>query len=200
MTVFFILPLIPLIGGILTLINYFRQKDTKLLSNVFSGLLFVCALLAAFTYKTPLVFNINFFEGADNIIQDIKLQLEGLSLFMIVLVSSISYFVHQFASRYLSSDASQGRFMAQLSLLTAAVLFLVMGGNLLSCFLGWEFVGLTLYLLLNHYHYDQRANRAAKKEFIINRLGDAAFMVAIILCLFYFNSSEFSRAALPSCT
>lgn len=195
MTVFFILPLIPLIGGILTLINYFRQKDTKLLSNVFSGLLFVCALLAAFTYKTPLVFNINFFEGADNIIQDIKLQLEGLSLFMIVLVSSISYFVHQFASRYLSSDASQGRFMAQLSLLTAAVLFLVMGGNLLSCFLGWEFVGLTLYLLLNHYHYDQRANRAAKKEFIINRLGDAAFMVAIILCLFYFNSSEFSVLA-----
>lgn len=195
MNVFFILPLVPFISGILTLINYFRKKDTALMTNVFSGLLFVGAILAAFTYKTPLVLKVKFFEGADNIIQNIKLQLEGLTLFMIVLVSSISFFVHQFASRYLRSDASQGRFMAQLSLLTAAVLFLVMGGNLLTCFLGWEFVGLTLYLLLNHYHYDQRANKAAKKEFIINRLGDVAFMVAIILCFSYFKSSEFSVLA-----
>lgn len=197
MAIFFILPLIPLISGILTLINYFRKKDITLLSNVFSGLLFVCAWIAAFKYKTPLTFKIEFFEGADNITQNIKLQIGSLTLFMVVLVSSISFFVHQFASRYLRADSSQGRFMAQLSLLTASVLFLVMGGNLLSCFLGWEFVGLTLYLLLNHYHYDQRANRAAKKEFIINRLGDVCFMIAISLCLSYFKSSEFEVLASP---
>lgn len=197
MAIFFILPLIPLISGILTLINYFRKKDITLLSNVFSGLLFVCAWLAAFKYKAPLTFKIEFFEGADNITQNIKLQIGSLTLFMVVLVSSISFFVHQFASRYLRADSSQGRFMAQLSLLTASVLFLVMGGNLLSCFLGWEFVGLTLYLLLNHYHYDQRANRAAKKEFIINRLGDVCFMIAISLCLSYFKSSEFEVLASP---
>lgn len=197
MAIFFILPLIPLTGGILTLINYFRQKDTNLLVNVFSGLLFACAWIAALKYKTPLSFEIPFFDGANNVIQHIELQLGGLTLFMIVLVSSISFFVHQFASRYLRADVSQGRFMAQLSLLTAAVIFLVMGGNLLTIFLGWEFVGLTLYILLNHYHYDQRANRAAKKEFIINRVGDISFMVAIALSFVYFKSSEFTVLASP---
>lgn len=200
MAIFFILPLIPLIGGILTLINYFRQKDTNLLVNVFSGLLFGSAWIAALKYKTPRSFEIPFFDGANNVIQHIELQLGGLTLFMVVLVSSISFFVHQFASRYLRSDVSQGRFMAQLSLLTAAVIFLVMGGNLLTCFLGWEFVGLTLYLLLNHYHYDQRANRAAKKEFIINRVGDISFMVAIALSFVYFQSSEFTVLATPPIT
>lgn len=195
MTIFFILPLIPLTGGIFTLVNYFRQKDTSLLINVFSGLLFACAWLAAFKYKAPLSFGVAFFKSENNVIYQIELDIDNLALFMVVLVSSISFFVHQFASRYLRSDLTQGRFMAQLSLLTAAVIFLVMGGNLLTIFLAWEFVGLTLYLLLNHYHYDQRANRAAKKEFIINRLGDMAFMVALCLCNTYFKSSELSVLA-----
>ena len=68
MAIFFILPLIPLISGVLTLINYFRQKHTSLLSNVFSGLLFVCAWLAAIKYTTPLVFDIPFFKGGGHLI------------------------------------------------------------------------------------------------------------------------------------
>ena len=100
--------------------------------------------------------------------------------------------MHRYATNYLASDATQGRFMAQLSVLTAAVSFLVISGNMLTAFIGWQFVGLSLYILLNHYHYDSNANKSAKKKFIINRIGDLSFLSAVTLCYVYFGNSDFN--------
>lgn len=191
MEIFFIVPLIPLIGGVFTLINHFRHENTNLLTNVFSGLLLLIAIAMFFSVKHPYSTEIMFYHNKDRSFP-LELLIDKLTVTMLLLISFISFVVHQYATRYLRSDITQGRFMGQLSLLTASVVLLVMSGNLLTAFMGWEFISLTLYLLLNHYHYDSNANRAAKKKFVINRIGDLSFLCAVALCYFYFRTSEFS--------
>ncbi len=191
MSLFFLLPFIPLSGGILTLIYHFRKENTNLLSNVF---IFISLLLSVALIKEIGLeknYSFLFFRNNDlNLV--LKLQIDNLTIIMLLLINFISFIIHRYSTHYLSSDVTQGRFMAQLSILTAAVSFLVMSGNLLTAFIAWQFIGLSLYLLLNHYHYDDFANKAAKKKFIINRLGDLSFLSAVILCYKYSGNSDFN--------
>lgn len=119
--------------------------------------------------------------GADN--------LSRLMFCVVLLISTMIYF---YAKRYLDSDTTRCRFLFQLSLVTASVLLLILSKNLLTAFVGWQLIGLNLYLLLNHYRDDWQANRAAKKKFIINRIGDLCFLSALILCYQNYSSSDFT--------
>lgn len=192
MNLFFLMPLIPFIGGALTLVYHFRNENTNLLTNMF--------ILISLCVSLILIDNINhqalYYEFAffsiDGLDLKIKLQIDNLSIVMLLLINFISFIMHRYSTNYLASDPTQGRFMAQLSVLTAAVSLLVISGNLLTAFIGWQFVGLSLYILLNHYHYDTNANKSAKKKFIINRIGDLSFLTAVVLCYVYFGNSDFN--------
>ena len=81
-----------------------------------------------------------------------------LTRIMSLVVILISVLLYAYARRYLLSDLTRSRFLTQLCLVSASVLILVMSGNLLTAFIGWQLIGLNLYLLLNHYHYDLQAN------------------------------------------
>ena len=192
MSLFFLMPLIPFIGGILTLIYHFRGENTNLLTNMFILIsLGVSIILIGEINTQTLYYELPFFS-LDNFVLNIKFQIDNLSIVMLLLINFISFIMHRYANNYLASDTTQGRFMAQLSILTAAVSFLVISGNLLTAFIGWQFVGLSLYILLNHYHYDTNANKSAKKKFIINRIGDLSFLTAVTLCYVYFGNSDFN--------
>jgi NADH:ubiquinone oxidoreductase subunit 5 (subunit L)/multisubunit Na+/H+ antiporter MnhA subunit len=117
---------------------------------------------------------------------------DRLTMLMLLFIGSVSLMVHLYASRYLYSDLNRSRFMMQLSAVTFSIVFLVMSGNLLTAFIGWQLIGFNLYWLLNHCHYDEYANRAAKKKFVINRIGDMSFLLAVILCLYFYSSTDFS--------
>lgn len=117
--------------------------------------------------------------------------LDKLSLSMLLLISFISTIVNRYAARYVYSDLNRSRFLFQLSLVTFSVIFLVLSANLLTAFIGWQLIGFHLYWLLNHYHYDENANRAAKKKFVINRIGDVSFLLAVIISLYYYSSTDF---------
>ena len=192
MSLFFLMPMIPFIGGVLTLIYHFRGENTNLLTNMFI-LISLCMsiILIGKLNHQILYYELPFFS-LNNFDLTIKLQIDNLSIVMLLLINFISFIMHRYATNYLASDATQGRFMAQLSVLTAAVSFLVISGNLLTAFIGWQFVGLSLYILLNHYHYDSNANKSAKKKFIINRIGDLSFLTAVTLCYVYFGNSDFN--------
>ncbi len=191
MNLFFLLPFIPLSGGILTLIYHFKKENTNLLSNVFIFISLVITLLLLQNIGINKTYSVLFFHNNDlNLI--IKLQIDNLTIVMLLFINFISFIIHRYSTYYVASDITQGRFMAQLSILTAAVSFLVMSGNLLTAFIAWQFIGLSLYLLLNHYHYDDYANKAAKKKFIINRVGDLSFLSAVVLSYKYFNTSDFN--------
>ncbi|MBB71920.1 MAG: hypothetical protein CMF50_05930 [Legionellales bacterium] len=129
---------------------------------------------------------------------DLNLTFDNLTWVMLGLVSFLSLNIHSYASRYLLSDQNQGRFIGQLSLLSAAVTLLCVSGDLLTAFIAWQFIGMSLYLLLNHYHYDAKANQAAKKKFMINRVGDVSFLIAVILAEYFYHSSDFAVLAQQS--
>lgn len=190
MSLFFLLPIIPLIGGVLTLIYHFKKQNTNLLSNVFVFMSLCLAIILIKDIGHNKELSFLFFKN-NQIAMIIKLQIDNLTIIMLLLINFISFVIHRYSNYYLASDSTQGRFMGQLSILTAAVSLLVMSGNLLTAFIAWQFIGLSLYLLLNHYHYNDNANKAAKKKFIINRLGDLCFLSAVILCYQYFGSSDF---------
>lgn len=122
---------------------------------------------------------------------DISLHYDALSWVMLSLVSFIALMIQSYTARYLLPDANQNRFMAQLCLLTFSVMLLVISGSLFTAFLAWECIGLSLYLLLNHYHYDRNANKAAKKKFMINRVGDICFLLAVVLCAHQFGDTDY---------
>lgn len=108
-------------------------------------------------------------------------------------VSLLNLIIQSYSARYLYFDQNQRRFIGQLFLLVFSVMLLVMSGGLLTAFIAWQLIGLSLYLLLNHYHYDVRANKAAKKKFMINRVGDISFLLAVILTLHQHGTTVFAE-------
>lgn len=192
MNIFFLIPLIPLIGGVLTLVYHFKNENTNILTNMFIFISFIFSLiLISRINQQTIIYELPFFS-INSLNLTIKIQIDNLSIVMLLLINFISLIIHRYATYYLESDITQGRFMAQLSILTSAVSFLVISGNLLTAFIGWQFVGLALYILLNHYHYNIDANKSAKKKFIINRVGDLGFLTAVVLCYVYFGNSDFN--------
>lgn len=127
-----------------------------------------------------------------NLKLSIVLHYDLLTWVMLCLVSFVSLIIHSYATRYLRSDQNQKRFMGQLSLLTFSVILLMLSGSLFTAFIAWQFIGLSLYLLLNHYHYDVKANKAAKKKFMINRVGDICFLLAVIMSFQQYGTTTFT--------
>lgn len=122
---------------------------------------------------------------------ELSFKIDNLAVIMLWVVGIIGYTVFNYASRYLLSDKSRNRFLIQILLTIFSVIFFILSSNLLTAFIGWQLIGLNLYLLLNHYHYQPEANRAAKKKYIINKLGDMCFLLAIILCYHYYGTTDY---------
>lgn len=117
----------------------------------------------------------------NDIALNIQLQFDILAKIMMGFILVIGFLIYHYAQNYLESDQTRLRFLAQFNLVISSVLLLVTSANLLTAFIAWQFIGINLYLLLNHYHLDPAANRAAKKKFVINRVGDCSFLLAMIL-------------------
>lgn len=117
--------------------------------------------------------------------QDVTLRLvlgfDALTRLLLIFIFFISFIIYSYARNYLLSDNTRQRFLVQFSLVVTSVVLLAMSMNLFTAFVAWQFIGINLYLLLNHYHDDPAANKAAKKKFILNRLGDCSFLLAIVI-------------------
>lgn len=117
---------------------------------------------------------------------------DRLTAVMLMMVLAIALFINHYSLRYLQSDTQLTRFLWQLNGLVAAVILLIVSGNLLTAFIAWQWIGVGLYSLLNHYHYKTAANRAAKKKFMINRIGDLCFLSAVLLSIVTIGDSSYS--------
>ena len=111
------------------------------------------------------------------------LRLDGLSMTMISVVSGVGFLIHLFASWYMRGEEGYARFFAYMNLFVASMLFLVLGDNLLFLYFGWEGVGLCSYLLIGFYYKDPANGYAARKAFIVTRIGDT-FMAIGLFVLF----------------
>jgi NADH-quinone oxidoreductase subunit L len=122
---------------------------------------------------------------------DWSLRLDTLSVVMVAMVTFISTLIHIYSVGYMHHDPSNPRFFAYLSLFSFMMLMLVTADNLVQLFFGWEGVGLMSYLLIGFWYDRQSACRAAMKAFIVNRIGDLAFVLGIALVFWTFGSVEF---------
>ncbi len=131
---------------------------------------------------------------------DLALRLDALSAVMILVITGIGSLIHIYSTSYMheETDEAFGRFFSYLNLFCFFMLMLVLGSNVLVMFVGWEGVGLCSYLLIGFYYEKKSASDAAKKAFVVNRIGDFAFLLATLLLVVTFNSLDFTTIALAA--
>src|SRR5690349_1097276 len=133
---------------------------------------------------------------------DWALRVDTLTAVMLVVVTTVSAFVHLYSIGYMEEDPYRPRFFAYLSLFTFAMLALVTSDNLVQLFFGWEGVGLMSYLLIGFWFHKPEANAAAIKAFVVNRVGDFGFALGIFAVFMMTGAIEFTTvfALAPSLT
>ncbi|MGH8541021.1 MAG: NADH-quinone oxidoreductase subunit L, partial [Stenotrophobium sp.] len=109
------------------------------------------------------------------------LRLDQLSLVMMSVITGVGFFIHLFASWYMRGDDGYPRFFSYMNLFIASMLFLVLGDNLLFLYFGWEGVGLSSYLLIGFWYKDPANGLAARKAFVVTRVGDTFMAIGLFL-------------------
>ncbi|MFG2693660.1 NADH-quinone oxidoreductase subunit L [Kitasatospora sp. NPDC048407] len=122
---------------------------------------------------------------------DISFQLDQLSIVFVLLITGVGTLIHLYSVGYMAHDERRRRFFGYLNLFVAAMLLLVLAGNYLLLYVGWEGVGLASYLLIGFWQHKPSAATAAKKAFIVNRVGDMGLSIAIMLMFAEFGSFAF---------
>ncbi|HUR79658.1 MAG TPA: NADH-quinone oxidoreductase subunit L [Thermoanaerobaculia bacterium] len=124
---------------------------------------------------------------------DIAFQLDPLSIVMLMVVTWVGFLIHLYSIGYMHHEEGYWRYFAYLNLFLAAMLILILGSSYLFMFVGWEGVGLCSYLLIGFYYQTDYAPAAGKKAFIVNRIGDFGFLVAMFLMFAYMGSVDFAK-------
>ncbi|MGI9136453.1 MAG: NADH-quinone oxidoreductase subunit L, partial [Candidatus Nanopelagicales bacterium] len=123
---------------------------------------------------------------------DLAFQLDQLSMVFVLLITIVGTLIHIYSLGYMSHDKDKRKFFGYLNLFVAAMLILVLANNFLLLYVGWEGVGLASYLLIGFWQVKPTAAAAAKKAFVINRVGDVGLSLAIMLMFVTFGSVTFS--------
>lgn len=123
---------------------------------------------------------------------DFGILLDQLSLLWLLFVTGIGSLIHLYSISYMHDDENMHKFFAYLNLFVFFMITLVVGSNLLVMFIGWEGVGLCSYLLIGFWYKNQDYNNAAKKAFIMNRIGDLGFLIGMFILAYCFNSLDYS--------
>src|SRR5678815_5586533 len=132
-------------------------------------------------------------EGkATRFIIDWSFLLDPLSSIMVLVVTGIGFLIHVYSAGYMHEEDGFYRFFAYLNLFMFSMLTLVLGSNYVMMFIGWEGVGLCSYLLIGYYFLKKSAGDAAKKAFVVNRVGDWGLATGILLIFATFGSLDFN--------
>jgi NADH-quinone oxidoreductase subunit L len=159
------------VAFLITLVNFTRMLGVELEAPV---------ILTYWTWMATGTFTV-----------DAALQLDQLSMVMMMIVTGVGFLIHVFSVGYMRDDAGYPRYFAYLNLFIFFVLVLVMGASYPLMFVGWEGVGLCSYLLIGFWFSDREKSDAGKKAFIVNRIGDFGFLVAMFLLFAEFGTLDF---------
>src|SRR5688500_3316348 len=124
---------------------------------------------------------------------DIAFQLDPLSIVMLMVVTWIGFLIHLYSVGYMHHEEGYWRYFAYLYLFLSMMLILILGSSYLFLFVGWEGVGLCSYLLIGFYYETDYAPPAGKKAFIVNRIGDFGFLIAMFLMFAYIGSVDYAK-------
>ncbi len=193
-----LIPVLPLAGAA---INGFlgRKSSRQAVTTIalfFSGAAFAMALWVAMRFSSLTLPYHEYFahwirSGSFSV--DFAFYLDQLSLVMLLVVTGVGFLIHIYSVGYMWDDPSYYRFFSYLNLFMFFMLTLVLAGNYLMMFIGWEGVGLASYLLIGFWFTKDSAASAGKKAFIVNRIGDFGFLIALFLLIKHFGSLNFDQ-------
>jgi len=193
-----VIPVLPLAGAA---INGFLGKKASragvtAVALFFSGAAFAWALVVAARFSSLSLPYHEFFAHwirVTGFSADFAFYLDQLSLVMLLVVTGVGFLIHIYSVGYMWDDPSYYRFFSYLNLFMFFMLTLVLAGNYLQMFIGWEGVGLASYLLIGFWFTKDSAASAGKKAFIVNRIGDFGFLIALFLLIKHFGSLNFDQ-------
>ncbi len=186
---------LPLLNALLLLsAQRFWQKRAGVLASVFIGLSLLLSLsLFVLQWQKPIFLHqIPWFSLNRRLFFTVDIVLDNLGSAMLVLVNFIAFLVHLFSLEYMRHEANYARYFGYLGVFTFAMLGIIISDNLLITYFFWELVGFSSYLLIGFWYKKASAVRAAKKAFLINRLGDTGFLIGIILIWVHFGTFQLS--------
>lgn len=194
-TLVILIILLPFIGFLINGLG-FRRVPHALVAPVAVGAslgAFVCSLMLfqQFAGKAEVIKLFDWITvGSFNIA--FAFQVDQLSLLMLMVITGVGTLIHLYSVGYMGHDEGYGKFMAFLNLFMFSMLILVLGANYVMMFIGWEGVGLCSFLLIGFWNTNVNYNYAARKAFVMNRIGDLGFLLGIFLIITHFGSTEFS--------
>ncbi len=193
-----LVPLFPLIGFLIN--GLFGKKLSKTISSTIACLAVAASFVVAFLVflelknsneKSHIITLYQWFSaGALKI--DFSFLVDPLSVIFLMIITGIGSLIHLYSAGYMHDDEGHNRFFAYLNLFIFFMLLLVLGSNYIIMFVGWEGVGLCSYLLIGFWFKNTAYNNAAKKAFIMNRIGDLGFLLGIILIFVQFGSINYA--------
>jgi NADH-quinone oxidoreductase subunit L len=178
------LPGISFIWAVGCFLEFLRLPESS--HHLFSKHLYTWLPMGAFHLSNGSVANLNIIVG---------LQLDPLSCVMVLVVTGVGLLIHIYSTGYMAHEGGYYRFFGYLNLFMFSMLVLVLADNYLMMFVGWEGVGLCSYLLIGFYFLRKSASDAGKKAFIVNRIGDAAFMLGMMTIVVTFGTLDFHQVA-----
>src|ERR1700691_2382523 len=193
-----LIPILPLAGAAIN--GVFGKKSSRQTVSVvglfFSGTAFAWALWVALRFSSlslPHQEYLAHWIRSGSFSVDFEFYLDQLSLVMLLVVTGVGFLIHIYSVGYMWDDPSYYRFLCYLNLFMFFMLTLILAGNYLQMFIGWEGVGLASYLLIGFWFTKDSAASAGKKAFIVNRIGDFGFLIALFLIIKHFGSLNFEQ-------
>jgi NADH-quinone oxidoreductase subunit L len=196
----YLVPLFPLIGFLLN--GLFRKKLSKPLTGIIgSGTIlasFIVSLLIFFEVKQEgfksVIVSLFDFINVGKLSIPFSFQVDQLSSLFLLIVTGVGFLIHLYSTAYMHEERNDhyARYFSYLNLFVFSMLLLVLGSNYVIMFIGWEGVGLCSYLLIGYWFKNTEYNNAAKKAFIMNRIGDLGFLLAVFWMVAQFGSVNFA--------
>ncbi len=193
MTLFVLIPLLPLLASLILVLGGNRWGENSHRVGVpaigLAFLLSIAAFIEVFN-NGPFTLSLYRLFQSGSLTIDLSLYVDQLTVLLLLLVTGVSWVVHVYSSRYMIGDSRYNRFFAVIAMFTFSMILLVMSGNLLMLLISWEVMGVCSYLLISHASERPSACRAATKAFVVNAVADVGFSFGIILTFFTFGTLD----------
>ena len=199
MSLITLIPLLPLLGFLINGIG-FRKIPKNLVGLIGTAGPVAAFLLSLYAFSdfqaqgsAPIVVHLFDWITVGSLNIPFSFQIDQLSLLMLLIITGVGSLIHVYSIGYMHHDEGFGKFFAFLNLFLFFMLLLVMGSNFVIMFIGWEGVGLCSYLLIGFWNKNTNYNNAARKAFIMNRIGDLGYLLGIFMIIQQFGAVEYAE-------
>lgn len=186
------IPLLPLLGSVVLLLVG-NRLDERWAAAVGVGSVLLAGLVSMVLiagFSEPFSVVLAPWFNVAGLSVDVSLYFDGLAAVMVGVITGVGFLIHWYSVGYMTGEAGFSRYFGYLNLFVAAMLVLVLADNLLLLYLGWEGVGLCSFLLIGFWYREPANGYAARKAFVVTRVGDVALIIAVFILLQHFGTLE----------